>query len=301
MIDLNEIAVFVGVVDAGSFVGASRALEMPTSTVSRRISSLEARLGARLLHRTTRKVHPTDVGRAFYERGQRIIADAREAELAVQQTQGTPCGLLRVTMPIAFAHRFAERIVFDFMQTFPEVEVDLLATDRLVDLVGEGFDVAVRAGVLQDSSLIARKLMQAPQIAVAAPAYLAEHGKPTRPAQLSAHDCLGFLAATRDTWQLRGPEDKKRRVSVRSRLRVSDVVLAHRAAVSGLTIALVPALLAQPDLQAGRLVRVMPEWSRRGDWMAAVYPSNRHLSAKVRSFIDHVVAGVRDLGFGETP
>ena len=294
-LDLNEIVVFVKVVEASSFVGASRALEMPTSTVSRRISSLEARLGARLLHRTTRKVSPTDVGRAFYERCARVVTDAVEAEQAVQQMQDTPRGLLRVTTPAVFAHRMVERVIFDFMQLYPDVELDLMATDRVVDLVGEGFDVAVRAGELRDSSLIARKLTVAPQIIVATPEYLEARGNPGQPQDLAGHECLGFQAATRETWTLEGPTGKVR-VPVRCRLRVNDLVLAHAAAVSGMAMALLPSMMAQPELQSGRLVRVLPDWAGRRDWMAAVYPSNRHLSVKVRTFIDHLAANAHIFG-----
>ncbi len=294
MANLNEMAVFVKVVEAGSFVGASRALEMPTSTVSRRISSLESRLGARLLHRTTRKVHPTDVGRAFYERSARVIADADEAEQAVAQMQDTPTGLLRVTMPTVFAHRYVDSILFEYMRRYPDVEVDLLATDRVVDLVGEGFDLAIRGGPMRDSSLIARKLLRAPLVVVGAPAYLERCGTPTSPEQLQKHECLGFQAATRDTWQLEGPGGNLR-IPVSARLKVNDIVLAHRAAVVGQALALIPDFLSQPDVVAGRLVRVLPEWTGRSDWMAAVYPSNRHLSVKVRTFIDHVVDRISGL------
>ncbi|OJT23545.1 LysR family transcriptional regulator [Archangium sp. Cb G35] len=282
--DLNELLVFAKVVQAGSFTVAARGLRMPKSTVSRKVSELEERVGAQLLQRTTRKLRLTDVGQAYYEHCARIVAEAEQAELAVTRMQSAPHGLLRVTAPLTFS--FLGPIVAEFLKRYPEVQVELVCTDRSVDLVQEGFDLAVRAGRLADSSLIARKLGNVERVVVAAPGYLQERGVPKSPKDLERHDCLVFGAGMEgNTWTLHAG-NKSVQVSVRARLVVNEPDMLRAVAVAGAGIALLPTQPSDADLTQGRLRRLLPDWSSSGAPVHAVYPSTRHHSPKVMAFVD---------------
>ncbi len=287
--DLNEMAVFVKVVEEGSFVGAGRALGMPTSTVSRRIASLEGRLGARLLHRTTRQVRATDVGQTFYDRASRVVTEAAEAEQVVLSTRDIPHGSLRVTAPVLVAQRVLTPVALEFLATWPEVQFDIASTDRVVDVVGEGFDVALRAGPFDDSSLVVRKLIQSRLCLVAAPSYIAAYGAPQEPEELGQHGCLSYRLALQRSWTLHGPRGEVR-ASVAGRMATNDLSVTHAAVLAGLGIGLLPQFTIEPELQDGKLVRVLPEWCGPDLWLGAVYPSARHLPTKVRAFIDALAA-----------
>lgn len=284
--DLNEILVFARVVQAGSFIGAARALEMPKSTVSRKVSELEERLGARLLHRTTRKLRLTDVGHAFYQHAERMVGEAEEAVLVVGRMQEMPRGRLRVTAPLSFG--YLSSIVASFLQRYPEVALELVCTDRVVDLLHEGFDVAVRAGHLTDSTLIARNLGVLRSYLVAAPAFLQQSGAPTSPEELERLDCVVFgAAAERARWQLYA-DLRAVTVDVKARLVVNDFDFVEQAAFSGLGVAMIPAFRCVEALRSQRLLRVLPAWSSPEIPVHAVYPSARHLSPKVKAFVEHL-------------
>lgn len=282
--DLNELLVFAKVVQAGSFTVAARGLRMPKSTVSRKVSELEERVGAQLLQRTTRKLRLTDVGQAYYEHCARIVAEAEQAELAVTRMQAAPHGLLRVTAPLTF--NFLGPIVAEFLKRYPEVQLELVCTDRSVDLVEEGFDVAVRAGRLADSSLIARKLGDIARVVVAAPEYLEQRGVPKSPKDLERHDCLVFGAGMEgNVWTLHSGS-RSVQVSVRARLVVNEPDMLRAVALGGAGVTLLPTLLNAADLSAGRLRRILPDWSSSGAPVHAVYPGSRHHSPKVMAFVD---------------
>jgi DNA-binding transcriptional LysR family regulator len=282
--DLNEIMVFARVVQAGSFSGAARLLDMPKSTVSRKVSELEDRVGARLIHRTTRKLGLTDAGRIYYQHGARIVAEMEEADEAVGRMQAAPRGLLRVTAPLGFD--MLGPIVAELLRHNPEVQVELVCTDRRVDLVEEGFDVAIRAGALGDSSLVARSLGVLKRVLVAAPGYCKRRGTPRQPADLARHACLVFGAGVApDVWTLKAGTDEAV-VRVVPRLTVNDFEIMHDAARAALGIAAMPEFLCADDLAAGRLRRVLPEWSSADAPLHALYPTARHLSPKVAAFID---------------
>jgi DNA-binding transcriptional LysR family regulator len=282
--DLNELLVFAKVVQAGSFTVAARGLRMPKSTVSRKVSELEERVGAQLLQRTTRTLRLTDVGQAYYEHCARIVAEAEQAELAVTRMQTAPHGLLRVMAPLTFS--FLGPIVAEFLKRYPEVQLELVCTDRSVDLVQEGFDLAVRAGRLADSSLIARKLGNVERVVVAAPSYLEERGAPKSPKELERHDCLVFGAGMEgNVWTLHSG-NKSVQVSVRARLVVNEPDMLRAVALAGSGIALLPILPSATDLVTGRLRRILPDWSSSGAPVHAVYPSTRHHSPKVMAFVD---------------
>jgi DNA-binding transcriptional LysR family regulator len=284
--DLNEIVVFARVVDAKSFTAAAAALGMPKSTVSRKVTDLETRLGARLLQRTTRTLSLTDVGRTYYEYCARIVAELAEAERAVGSLQDVPRGLLRVTTPLNFT--FLGPVLTDFARRYPEVVLETIATDRVVDLIEERFDVAIRAGRLVDSTLVARPLASAGRVAVASSRYLKKRGKPRTPEALASHDALVFGAgAAPTTWTLEAGT-KKIDVVVKPRLIANDLEILVGAARLGLGVALVPVFVAVEEVRAHRLEHVLGEWSSPPAVIHAVYPSTRHTSAKVKAFVEHL-------------
>ena len=284
--DLNEMLIFTRVAQASSFTAAARLLGLPKSSVSRKVSDLEDRLGARLLQRTTRKLGLTDVGRIYFERCARIIGEIEEADQAVGRMQAAPCGLLRVTAPLAFS--MLGPIVAEYLQRYPEIQVELVCTDRLVDLVNEGFDIAIRAGQLNDSTLVARNLGTIERVMVAAPAYLTQHGSPKTPAELTSHACITFgTGSAPSLWTLYTGE-RKVEVRVLSRLSINDLEIMSEAVRSGIGIGLMPKFVCADDLQAGRLLPVLADWYSAAAPVQAVYPTTRHLSPKVLAFVELV-------------
>lgn len=282
--DLNEIAVFTRVVQAGSFTAAAKVLGMPKSTVSRKVADLEERLNARLLQRTTRKLSLTDVGRTYFDYGVRIVNELEAAESAVGSLQDKPRGLLRVTAGTNAG--WLADIIADFLKRYPLVQLELLATGRAVDLVEERFDVGIRAGVLADSSLVARSLGSVTWILVATPAYLKKRRRPRAPDDLKEHDCLIFGTGPMTLQLTKGADAVQ--VALTPRLLVGDMDVARSGAGAGLGIALLPEYLCADDLRARRLERVLAEWSAPVTPVHVVYPTARHLSAKVKAFIDHL-------------
>lgn len=287
--DLNEVLIFARVAEVGSFAQAARELRMPKSTVSRKVSDLEARLGVRLLQRTTRKLSLTDAGRLYFDHAARIVAELEQAEVSVTRMQEVPRGLLRVTAPLGF--KFLACMVTDFLRLHPEVEVTMSCTDRVVDLVEEGFDLAIRAGALTDSSLVARLLGHERWLVIASADYLEKHGAPAMPSELDSHSCIVFFGGgmERTTWTLER-DGTSAQVNVPSRLVVNDIDMVKEAAVAGLGIAMLPTSRCIDDLRTKRLHRVLPEWQAPTTPIHVVYPSTRHLSPKVRVFIDHLRA-----------
>ncbi len=284
--DLNEIAVFTRVVQAGSFSAAARALGMPKSTVSRKVSDLEERLNARLLQRTTRKLSLTDAGRTYFDYGVRIVNEIEAAESAVGSLQDTPRGLLRVTAGLNAT--WLGDIMADFMKRYPEVQLEVLCTGRAVDLVEERFDIGIRAGVLADSSLIARSLGTVTWFFVATAGYLKKRRRPRTPEDLVEHDCLLFGAGSTTVHLRLEGGDAPVDVAVRARMLVSDMDIIHSAAIAGVGIALLPAFRCVEDLRAHRFERVLRDWSAPSTPVHVVYPTARLLSAKVKAFVEHL-------------
>jgi DNA-binding transcriptional LysR family regulator len=284
--DLNEMLVFARVVQAGSFTAAAAELGMPKSTVSRKVTDLEERLKARLIQRTTRKLSLTDVGRTYYEYCARIAGEVEDAERAVSSLQARPRGLLRVTAGIGAA--YLGPIVSDFLARYPEVQLELFCTDRTVDLVQERFDAAIRAGVLADSTLVARSLGKVSWFFVATKKYLEKRGRPKSPEDLKGHDCLFFGSglATVPLGLERG--NRPVQLELNARLLVRDMEILHAAALSDLGIALLPAFLCADDLRSRKLERVLRDWNAPSTPIQVVYPSTRHLSPKLKSFLDHL-------------
>lgn len=286
--DLNEMLIFTRVVQAQSFTAGARRLGMPKSSVSRKVASLEDRLGARLLQRTTRKLVLTDVGRIYYERCARIIGEIEEADQAASSMQEAPCGTLRVTAPLAFT--MLGPIVAEFLMLYPNVQVELVCTDRLVSLIDEGFDVAIRAGQLADSSLLARSLGAIERVLVASPEYLKQKGIPVAPMELASHTCITFGARTVPSiWALYAA-DRQAEVRVSPRLAVNDLELMREAACSGIGIAWMPKYICAKELRSGRLHQILPDWCSAAVPVHAIYPSARHLSPKVLAFVEFLRA-----------
>jgi DNA-binding transcriptional LysR family regulator len=284
--DLNALQVFASVVKAGSFTGAARALEMPKSTVSQRVAELEQRLGARLLQRTTRRLSLTDEGRVYYDHCARILAEVEDAERAVVNLQSEPRGLLRVTVPAST--QFLGPVLRDFMRRHRGVQLEVVSTDRSVDLVEESFDLAIRAGTLSDSSLIARHLGMLPFSLIATPGYLRQRGRPRTVEALADHACLVFgLGPHFRLWRLcRGEETRE--ISVTPVVTMNDLDMLHAAVMGSLGISMMPAYRGADEVRAGRLERVLPDWDGPAVPINAVYPSSRHLSPKVKALLDHL-------------
>jgi len=283
----------VGVVDSGSFNGAAKHLKVSPAMITSHINSLEERLGIQLLNRTTRKVNLTEAGRTFYERCARIVAEVDEAESIASALQVTPRGTLRLNTSVTLA-RLVAPMITEYVKAYPEVAFDLVMTDRMVDLVEEGFDLALRAGPLPDSSLIARRIGLGRLVLCASPAYLAEHDAPTAPADLNGHNCLLSLNSfPDDEWRFIGA-DGEHNITATGNFRTNSVEALRMATLSGHGIGLLPAVVIAQDIRAGNLVQLLPEFRTNEAVIQAVYPSNRHLSAKARTFIDFLIRRLRE-------
>jgi DNA-binding transcriptional LysR family regulator len=286
MLDLNDVAVFARVVEAGSFTGAARLLGIPKTTVSRRIAELEREVGMRLLQRTTRSLNLTDAGRLYYEESSRALRAIEGANLRLADARAEPSGTIRVSAPVAFSGLFLTDAVFDFLAAYPKTKVELRLTDEKLNLVEDGIDLAFRTGALADSTLVARKLGSTQKLLCASPGYLALRGVPETPADLSRHDCVipghSIIGAH---WMLEGPRGPET-ISVSGRIAANTMQVAFSAALAGYGIAQLPEAPAAVAIAEGRLRRVLNEYAASIGGLYAVYPSSRHLSPAVKAFID---------------
>jgi len=290
MDSLNAMEVFVRVVNSGSFSEAARSLNLTPSAVSKQVSRLEDRLGARLINRTTRRLGLTEEGQAFFERAQRILADVSEAEQAVTQLHGAPRGTLKLNAPVVFGRMHIAPLIPGFLQSHAGVRVDFTVNDRYVDIVEEGLDLVIRIGELKDSSLIARRLATNRRVVVAHPSYLEKHGTPERPRDLASHNCLVYLyRQQRSLWQFDGP-DGPEAIEVKGDVEANNAEVILELTRAGQGIALLPTWLVGECLRRGHLTQVLKRHAAADSQIYAVYPPGRHLSPKVRSFVDHMVA-----------
>jgi len=275
--------VFAEVVERGSFTAAAAQLGRSKASISKEVAALEKRLGAQLLRRTTRSMSLTEIGEAFFERCQRVAEQTEQAELSVSELQAEPRGEIRVAAPMSFGHRILAGELPNFLQKHPDLRVDVDLTDRRIDLIREKFDLALRIGNLRDSTLVARRVAPVRAIVVASPAYLAEHGKPAAPEDLVNHECLNYGPPP-----VRWNFDEDRQVETRGRLNMDNGDALLAAAVAGFGVTYLPTFVVADAIRAGDLVPLFLEetFNREGS-LWAVYPSNRHLSPKVRAFIDH--------------
>jgi DNA-binding transcriptional LysR family regulator len=282
--------VFSRVVANGSFAAAARQLHMSPAAVSAHVQALETRLGTRLLNRTTRSVGLTEVGQAFYERATRILAELEDTERMAGELQKAPKGMLRVNVTPSFGDLHVAAAVADFTARYTDISVELIATARFVDVVEEGFDLAVRTEPPPESSLIARRVAPIRLVVCGAPEYLAARGTPRRLSDLAAHNCLRFSELSfRDEWQLTGPDGKDTQVRVEGNLRANTTVALRAAALRGQGLVLLPTFIVGEDLKARRLVPVLTEFAPADAAVRALYPHSRHVSAKVRMFIDFLI------------
>ncbi|UTW52606.1 LysR family transcriptional regulator [bacterium SCSIO 12827] len=291
---LTGMAVFAKVVETGTFTGAAQAMGLSKGAVSKQIAKLEDRLGARLLNRTTRRSSLTEVGAAFYERCRRIVAEAEEAELAVTRLHAEPRGTLRVNLPMSFGMIHMADALPDFMAAYPEISLDVTLDDRVVNVVDEGYDVVIRITDLPDSSLIARRIAPFRIATCASSAYWDAHGRPKHPDDLRGHACLLYsYLSNLNEWRHRGP-DGPFAVRVDGPMRGNNGDLLRAAAVAGLGVVRSPTFIVGCHLVEGRLEQVLAEYEDDDRGIYAVYPHNRHLSAKVRAFVDFMAKRFAD-------
>jgi len=288
--------VFAAVVEAGSFVGAADALQRSKASVSRQVAELEARLGVRLLHRTTRRVSMTAEGELFHARCAVLLTELDEAEAEITSRHDEAIGQLRINVPVTYGLLRLAPLWGVFMARHPRVTLEITLSDRLVDLVDDGYDLAVRIARLADSSLVSRRLSSTRMVLCASTGYLARHGAPAHPSELAHHAVLAYaLLSTGDTWAFDGPQGNAT-VRTRPRMRTNSGDTCRAAALHDLGIILQPDFIVEQDLRSGALVELMPEWRAGELGIHAVYPSRRHVPPKVRLMIDFLADALRAPG-----
>jgi len=290
--DINDLLIFVRVAQAGSFSKAAKALQMPVSTVSRRVATLEEHLGIPLLHRTTRSLNITDVGAAYFEHGKTIATEIEKAESLVTNLQSIPQGKLKITASTEFGNQFLGKIVSDYLKANTLVQVETVLTERVVDLIEEGFDLAIRIGELEDSTQLARKLGDFDMQLYASPGFLKTHGEPASCRELSNYECIRFTGEDQGAqWHLnssKGPREKMT-INVKGRISSNNMALIRDFALAGEGIALMPHFLCAEDLKAGKLKMVLKDWVYSSGPIHVVFPGQRFPLPKVRAFVDHLV------------
>ncbi|MRD46641.1 LysR family transcriptional regulator [Caenimonas koreensis DSM 17982] len=293
-----EMRVFTAVVDAGSFVKAAQSLDLSKAAASRIVADLEARLGVRLLHRTTRRQSLTAEGEVFHARSKELLASVDEAEAEVTERTGRAVGLLKVSAPVSFGMLHLAPLWPGFMLRHPEVELEVNLSDRMVDVVEEGIDVAVRIARLRNSTLVSRQLSSTRLVLCASKRYLRKHGTPRHPNDLAQHQVLAYsLLATGDTWEFTGP-DGVVSVRVRPRLRTNSGDTCRAVALGHEGIILQPSFMVESDLESGALVEVLPQYKSLELGIYAVYPTRKHLSPKVRALIDYLAGSLAKKAWG---
>lgn len=290
MTDLNfasDIAVFVRVVESGSFSAAAEQLEISKSVVSKYVTRLEDALGARLLHRTTRRLGLTEVGRDFYQRCRAGLAEMEAAKEDVTQAQATPRGTLALNIPMSFGILHVAPWMPEFQQRYPDVQVEMTLDDRKVDVIEAGFDASIRIAELPDSSLVARRLGPCRHVIVGSPSYLAQHGSPRTPQDLGTHEVVTYqYQESAAQWQFLDAKGLPLSIAVGGRLRVNNSLALRAAVLHGAGLARVPSFVVGEDIKAGRLVLLLPEYQTPDVAIYLVYPQRRHLAPKVRAFAD---------------
>ena len=284
-----SMQVFVSVIDLGSFTATANAFRITPAMVSRHISEIEKRLDATLIKRTTRRLQVTEVGKDYYESCKQILKQVEMAEAGAAILSGKPKGLLKVTAPIWYGSMILTPIVCDYLAEFPDVSIELSLSDRFVDIIDEGFDLAIRIGELADSSYIARKLFKFDTAICASPAYLDRHGIPTRPEQLRDHQCLGFTNwRSHSGWKV-VEKSITGHSSNYSRFNSNNGQSLREAALKGMGIIMMPKVLLEEDLRNGRLIEVLKEFTPSSRPVNVVYPKERQPTPKLTSFLDYLI------------
>ena len=291
----EDLQAFIAVVDAGSFTAAADRIGTAKSAMSRRVSALEERLGVQLLRRTTRALNLTETGRSFYEHGTRILSDLEEAESAVQQEHGELSGTLRLALPLSFGVRHMCGPIASFSKQHPKIHFDLDLNDRRIDLVEENFDLALRIGHLSDSSLIARRLFDVRAVVCASPHYLNVHGTPASPQDLRDHQCLVYSNLDDpDRWDYEDSRGNKGSAKIRRTMSASSGDFLCNAAAHGMGIVILPSFIVSQAIRSGTLVPILTDYTFPMTPAYAVYPPTRHLSFRVRAFIDFLAEKFSD-------
>lgn len=294
----REMETFAAVVECGSFVQAAEKLRISKSVVSRMVQDLEGRLGGRLLHRTTRRLSITDTGQAYYQRCRQILDDIAEVENVVSMDSARVSGVLKVSAPLTFGTMHLAELWGDFMLRYPEVKMDVSLLDRRVDLVGEGYDMAIRIEPRpEDSSLMARKLASSRIVICAAPSYLEERGTPQSLDEMSGHEFIGYSYSPSGDILRASSQGHDAGLKLHPRLRVNNGDTCRAAALQGLGIIAAPTFIVGDDLRTGRLVEVLADWHIEERGVYAVYPSRQHLSGKVRALVDYLTEAFKGAGW----
>ncbi|MFJ6325987.1 MULTISPECIES: LysR substrate-binding domain-containing protein [unclassified Rhizobium] len=288
---LAGMAMFVRVVEHGSFAAAAEISQVSATMVAKHIGTIEQRLGARLLHRTTRRHQMTEVGRLYYERCKTVLAEVELAEASASELQAAPRGRLRVVAPVSFGTQSLVPALVEYLHQNLDVSVDLALDNNLHDMIGEGYELGIHIGDLTDTSLVARPLKPYRRILAASPDYLDHHGRPQIPEDLVNHMCLGHSYwRLQGRWHLVGPGDEVREITIKGRFTTNQGAALRVAALNGAGIVLQPELLLAADLDAGRLELVLPDWSYKPTPMHLVYAPDRRPTAMLRSAIDFLIA-----------
>lgn len=279
--------VFTRVAESGGFTAASRKLNMSVSSITKSVARLEDELGVQLLNRTTRRMALTDYGQEFYERSVRILAELEDAEAAMRQANVSPRGRVRTVMPFSFGRVTLVPALSTFYARYPDIALDLNFSDLPVDLIEEGFDVAVRTAEVRDSRLVTRTLTRGPQVTAASPQYLAKHGAPDHPEDLQGHNCI--VSRFGPEWSYRTKQGRELKIHVNGNLVIWSGDALREAAVMGLGIVNATWWLLRKDLEAGAVIPILQEYATEGAPVSVYYPLNRHLPAKVEAFVDFLV------------
>lgn len=286
---LSDIAVFIQVINAGSFTAAADRLELSKSVVSKYVTRLEERLGVRLLNRTTRRLHLTEAGKLFYDRCQRGLDEIDAAELEVSELQQAPKGQLRLNTPMSFGILHIAPALKSFQERYPDITIDMNLDDRQVDLIEEGFDLAIRIAELPDSSLVARRLGPCRHVLCASPDYLKVHGTPRSPDDLRSHRALtyGYHDSPRE-WKMISSKGQYMSIPMNSCIHMNNSIALKQAALQGAGVMLCPSFIAGPDIKAGKLKALLSRYQLLEISIYAVYPQRRYLSPKVRAFTEFI-------------
>jgi DNA-binding transcriptional LysR family regulator len=289
-----SMTVFVEVARAGSFSAAAHKLNMSTTAVSRHVADLERMLGVTLLRRTTRHVSPTEVGARYLPRAHAILDEIEQLNAEISAVDPTPRGKLKITAPPAVGNEVIVPLAVDFVEAYPEIELEIDLSERLVDLVAEGFDAAIRAGPLESSSMIAHRIVELRYLICASPSYLERRGAPKRPDDIGDHDCIYWrVAAAGGAWSF-VKNGERVTVPIRGRLLISNFAAQRAAALRGLGLAILPLLSVREDLEVGRLVSVLPDYEVHHGVLSLVRPPTPFEPPKLRVFIDFITAALRE-------
>lgn len=293
---MEELEVFVAVVEAGGFSAAAKRLEATPAAVSRRIKGLEQRLGVRLLQRTTRKIRLTEAGELYFREVRAMLADLRAVEQRLDEVTGQATGELRIAAPMSFGQRRLAPLLPQFALAHPKLSISLILEDRETDIVGEGFDLALRIAYPSDSSFVSRPITTIPRYLVASPDYIARRGKPNSPEDLLQHDCLHYsVISEREEWSF-GGSNREESILIKGSYCANNGDVLAEAAIQGLGITLLPDFIIDEALAEGRLVRVLEDWERAPLTLSVLYPSRRHVPAKTRLLIEYLITNLQAAG-----